>query len=64
MSSAAAKDAIRAIRDRKLPPPSPEPGPRATEVFGSLVFGDAVQKARLPKEVYRALRRTITQGEP
>ncbi len=32
--------------------------------FGSLTFNDEVQKARLPKEVYRALRRTMTAGEP
>jgi glutamine synthetase len=38
--------------------------PRATEVFGSLTFNDEVQKSRLPKQVYQALRRTITQGEP
>jgi glutamine synthetase len=36
----------------------------ATEVFGSLTFNDQVQRARLPKEVYRALRRTVTIGEP
>jgi glutamine synthetase len=35
-----------------------------TEIFGSLTFSDDVQRSRLPKEVYRALRRTITLGEP
>ncbi|MGE3840103.1 MAG: glutamine synthetase III [Vicinamibacterales bacterium] len=34
------------------------------ESFGTLVFGDAVQRARLPKEVYNSLRRTITRGAP
>ncbi len=35
-----------------------------TEIFGSNVFNDKVMKQRLPKEVYRALRRTIEQGTP
>ncbi len=32
------------------------------EMFGSLVFGDAVMRQRLPKETYHALNRTIAQG--
>jgi glutamine synthetase type III len=32
-------------------------------VFGSLVFNDGVQQTRLPKNVYHALRRTITHAE-
>ncbi len=31
------------------------------EMFGSLVFNDSVMRARLPKETYEALRRTIEQ---
>ncbi len=31
--------------------------------FGSLVFNDEVQQARLPKPVYHALRRTITTAK-
>ncbi|MDR3309837.1 MAG: glutamine synthetase III [Oscillospiraceae bacterium] len=31
-------------------------------VFGSLVFGDAVMKARLPKDIYKALQKTIKEG--
>jgi glutamine synthetase len=65
MGSAASRDAIKAIRDwsagvapgRKLPPMTPEN-------FGSLVFGDEVQRDRLPKSAYQALRRTIVKGEP
>ena len=38
--------------------------PRATDAFGSLTFNDEVQKARLPKQAYQALRRTVTHGEP
>lgn len=33
-------------------------------VFGLNVFGPAEQRARLPKQIYRALQRTIEQGEP
>jgi len=35
-----------------------------TEIFGSNVFNDKVMKQRLPKEVYKALRKTIEQGTP
>ncbi len=33
------------------------------ELFGSLVFNDSVMKARLPKETYRLLRRTMADGK-
>ena len=35
---------------------------KVTELFGSMVFSDAVMEARLPKETYRALKRTIRDG--
>jgi len=38
--------------------------PRATEIFGSLTFSDDVQRRRLPRDAYRALRRTVNQGAP
>ncbi|MDR0445588.1 MAG: glutamine synthetase III [Oscillospiraceae bacterium] len=31
-------------------------------VFGSLVFGDSVMRSRLPKDIYKALQKTISQG--
>ena len=31
-------------------------------LFGSLVFNDAVMQARLPKETYKALKKTVAQG--
>ncbi|MDR0330189.1 MAG: glutamine synthetase III [Chitinispirillales bacterium] len=31
-------------------------------LFGSMVFNDAVMKARLPKDVYKALKKTVSQG--
>jgi len=37
---------------------------KASDDFGSLTFNDEVQRARLPKDVYRALRRSIAQSEP
>jgi glutamine synthetase len=37
---------------------------KAVEAFASLVFSDKVQQERLPKPVYKALRATITRGEP
>jgi glutamine synthetase len=65
MGSAASREAVSSIRNwavtegRKTTTQG-----RATELFGSLVFGDEVQRARLPKQVYKALRRTVTKGEP
>ncbi len=34
------------------------------ELFGSMVFGDAAMKERLPKAVYRSLQQTIREGSP
>ena len=31
-------------------------------LFGSLVYNDSVMQARLPKEIYKALKKTIAQG--
>ena len=46
---------------------SPSPGESVhvplTHLFGSKVFNDAVQRRRLPKGTYQALRRTIDSGE-
>ena len=33
-----------------------------TEIFGSNVFSTDVMRERLPKDIYRALRRTINEG--
>ena len=33
------------------------------EIFGSMVFNDSVMKARLPKETYRLLKRTMAEGK-
>jgi len=64
MGSAVLTEAISAIRDWSVTETRETRLVRATEMFGSLVFSDAVQQARLPKPVYHALRRTITLGVP
>src|SRR3954470_23453681 len=63
MGSAVLGEAISAIRDWSVTNGKEPSEPRATDTFGSLVFNDAQQQARLPKPVYHALRRTITHGE-
>ncbi|MGM9612362.1 MAG: glutamine synthetase III [Butyricicoccus sp.] len=35
---------------------------KVPEMFGSMVFNEAVMKERLPKDVFKALKKTITQG--
>ena len=35
-----------------------------TKIFGSNVFNDRTMKERLPKETYKALRKTIQLGLP
>ena len=32
------------------------------EIYGSLVFGDQVMKERLPKDIYRAVHKSIKNG--
>src|SRR5215210_8094486 len=64
MGSAALQDAIKGITDWGVTVGQVTGRlPKATDAFGSLTFNDEVQKARLPKPVYQALRRTITAGE-
>jgi glutamine synthetase len=36
---------------------------KLSDDFGSLTFNDTIQRSRLPKDVYRALRRAVAQGE-
>ena len=65
MGSAASNDAIRSITawSTSIAPRTANPR-KATEEFGSLTFSEEVQRSRLPKDVYRALRRAVAQGEP
>jgi glutamine synthetase len=66
MGSPSSNDAIRSISNWAIAPVQPRPAGqrKATEEFGSLTFSEEVQRARLPKDVYRALRRAVAQGEP
>jgi len=66
MGSASAGDAVRSISSWNLATKGVGGTPRskAAEEFGSLTFNDEVQRARLPKDVYRALRRAVAQGDP
>lgn len=38
--------------------------PGISEIFGSMVFNDTVMQERLPKEVYKSLKKTINEGTP
>jgi len=63
MGSAVLGEAISAIRAWSVGDVKGSPSGSA-DTFGSLVFNDSVQQARLPKPAYQALRRTITHGDP
>ncbi|MHB0912711.1 MAG: glutamine synthetase III family protein [Armatimonadota bacterium] len=41
-----------------------EPRESVTSMFGSNVFSEAVMRERLPKNIYKAIKRTIDDGEP
>jgi len=66
MGSSAMQDAARSIIEwgRSAGRVPAAAGPKATEIFGSLTFNDDVQRRRLPRDVYRALRRAVSHGEP
>ena len=64
MGSAASGEAIRNINEFGLSVRNAQPQMRrASEEFGSLTFNEEVQRARLPKDVFRGLRRSIAHGE-
>ena len=65
MGSASSGDAIRRINEwsatgRSSQTASPR---KPADDFGSLTFNEEVQRARLPKDVFRALRRAIAHGD-
>jgi glutamine synthetase len=66
MNVNARQDAVRSISTEPLRRPAPlasrGDADRLPELFGANVFNDAVQRARLPRAVYQALRRTIDSG--
>ncbi len=63
MGSAVLGEAISAIRDWSANREKDMSAWNGKGSFGSLVFNDAEQQKRLPKNVYDALRRTISKGE-
>jgi glutamine synthetase len=64
MGSASSSDAIRNITDYSASVRGTAGGSRkAADEFGSLTFNEETQRARLPKDVFRALRRSIAHGE-
>src|SRR5688572_22254777 len=65
MGSSALHDATKGIIDWGIKSGRSSATPvKATELFGSLTFNDEVQRRRLPRDAYKALRRTIGQGAP
>ncbi len=67
MGSASTGDAIRNIShwgNTLGQRPASAATKKMTDEFGSLTFNDEAQRARLPKDVYRALRSAIAHGEP
>jgi glutamine synthetase len=65
MGSSSAGDTIRSISSWHLKGAAGSATrSKAAEEYGSLTFNDEAQRARLPKDVYRALRRAVAQGEP
>jgi len=65
MGSSALQDATKNIIEwSKNAGRTPSPRQKATEIFGSLTFNDETQRRLLPRDVYKALRRTIVDAEP
>jgi glutamine synthetase len=65
MGSVALSEAVKSIREWSMSEGRASSSPvKAADVFGSLAFNDKAQQERLPKPAYRALRATITRGEP
>ncbi len=64
MGSASSGHAIRSISEwgTTLSQRPVTAGRKMTDDFGSLTFNDEAQRARLPKDVYRALRRADRAG--
>ena len=66
MGSASSGEVIRNINDWAATPrttPNASAARKPTDEFGSRTFNEEVQRARLPKEVFRSLRRAIAHGE-
>jgi glutamine synthetase len=62
MSSSAVQDASKSIIEWDKSAKASSARPQATAIFGSLTFNEQVQRQRLPKDVFKALRATVMQG--
>jgi glutamine synthetase len=63
MSLSPRQSALSVLATRAPESPAAVASTPVAEVYGADVFNDAVQRQRLPKSVYEALRRTIGSGE-
>jgi glutamine synthetase len=65
MGSASSNDAIRNINEygTSVRNTTASTTRKASDEFGSLTFNEEVQRARLPKDVFRSLRRACAHGE-
>jgi glutamine synthetase len=63
MGSSALQDATKSIIEWGKAAAKPSARPPATEIFGSLTFNEDAQRRRLPRDVFKALRRTVSHGE-
>jgi glutamine synthetase len=65
MGSSALQDASKSIIEWGKASSQPAMArSKATEIFGSLTFNEPAQRQRLPRDVFKALRLTVTQGVP
>src|SRR5215510_4521604 len=65
MGSVALQDASRGIIEWGKSAGAPSaPRPQVTEIFGSLTFNEQEQRQRLPRDIFKALRQTMSQGVP
>jgi glutamine synthetase len=65
MGSSALQDASKSIIEWGKAASQPAMArSKATEIFGSLTFNEPAQRQRLPRDVFKALRLTVTQGVP
>jgi glutamine synthetase len=64
MAPAPSGDAVSRINEWTGRAATAPPARKPTDDFGSLTFNEEVQRARLPKDVFRALRRAIAHAEP
>ncbi|HGY91439.1 MAG TPA: hypothetical protein ENK43_09730, partial [Planctomycetes bacterium] len=63
MPTDARSSAIRDIARRPSPAPSPHLKVAVTEIFGTRVFNEDIQRERLPENVFAKLQLTTRKGK-